>query len=126
MRVLGDLLFDDNEQCVTDEHTGGKKGSKVARFDLIPPEALAELASVYGIGEAKYPSDASGPNWEKGYSWKLSFGALCRHVWRWYMGESFDPATRCHHLAHAAWHCLALMTFESRKLGTDDRPKVKR
>ena len=30
--------------------TGAEKGSKTARYDLIPVPALAELATLYGLG----------------------------------------------------------------------------
>ena len=105
------------EVRVTDPKTGGQKGQKVERYDLIPFDALDELARVYGTGAEKYDDD----NWLKGYRWRLSVGALFRHVARWMMGESYDRETGLHHLAHAAWHCFALFVYETRKLGTDDR-----
>lgn len=105
------------EVRITDPNTGGQKGQKPERFDLLPFDALEEIARVYGIGAAKYSDD----NWLKGYRWRLSLGALLRHVARWSLGEDRDRETGCHHLAHAAWHCLALITFQARALGTDDR-----
>lgn len=41
------------EVRVTDPETGGQKGQKPARFDLIPP-AIWEVAELYGKGAAKY------------------------------------------------------------------------
>lgn len=102
---------------VTDPTTGGQKGQKLERFDLFPFDALEELARVYGIGAKKYADD----NWLKGYRWRLSAGALLRHVARFMLGEDIDPETGCLHLAHAAWHCLTLIVFYKRRLGTDDR-----
>jgi len=64
---------------VTDPSTGGRKGSKLARFDMIPPDVLWELAEHYGRGEAIYPSDPE-PNWQRGYSWRLSVAALHPHL----------------------------------------------
>lgn len=107
------------ERIVTDPKTGGQKGVKEERFDLIPFDALAEVARVYGMGAEKYAPD----NWLKGYSWRLSLGALLRHVWRFSIGEDRDEQSGLLHLAHAAWHCLTLLTFSMRKLGTDDRSK---
>ena len=109
------------EVRVTDAKTGGQKGSKIERFDLIPTWALREVSRVYGMGEAKYPSDAGGPNWRKGYRWGLSFAACLRHLTLFWMGQTNDPESGYHHLAHAAWHCLTLMTFSRETLGTDDR-----
>src|SRR5690625_7397406 len=56
--------------------TGGQKGSKKARFDLIPVVPLWEVAEVYGKGAEKYEDR----NWERGYDWSLSFAALRRHA----------------------------------------------
>lgn len=103
----------------TDPKTGAQKGQKIERFDLIPPRALAELARVYGKGALKYEDN----NWRKGYSWSWSLAALYRHLNAWQSGEALDPETKLSHLAHAAWHCFTLMTFESEKLGTDDIPE---
>ena len=105
-----------DEIRIVDPVTGGAKGSKLARFDLIPPEAEWALAEVYGEGCKKYEDR----NWEKGYKWGLSVAALRRHLNRWLEGESRDPETGCHHLMQVAWHAFTLFTFELRGLGTDD------
>jgi hypothetical protein len=105
------------EERITDPVTGGQKGRKEERWDLFPFDALDEVARVYAFGARKYADD----NWLKGYAWRLSLGALLRHISRWACGEDRDPETGCLHLAHAAWHCLALLTFNMRGLGTDDR-----
>ena len=106
-----------SEERITDPDTGAQKGQKLERFDLIPFDALEELARVYGVGAKKYSDD----NWLGGYRWRLSLGALLRHVSRFMLGEDRDPETGCLHLAHACWHTMTLMTFHMRKLGTDDR-----
>ena len=117
---------DTTERIVVDPTTGGRKGQKLSRFDLIPPGAMEELAKVYGVGSLKYEDN----NWMKGYSWGLSIGALERHFNRWKRGESFDPDpelkklapdTPLRHMAQVMWHAAALLTFELRQLGTDDR-----
>lgn len=106
-----------NETRVVDPETGGAKGRKDERFDLFPFDALEEVALVYGFGAKKYDDN----NWLKGYAWRLSLGALLRHVARWACGEDNDQETGLSHMAHAAWHCLTLITFAKRKLGKDDR-----
>lgn len=108
-----------SEVRITDPKTGGQKGQKAERYDLFPFDALDEVARVYHVGAQKYEED----NWLKGYRWRLSAGALLRHVARFMQGEDRDQETGCLHLAHAAWHCLTLLTFSLRKLGTDDRAK---
>ena len=110
-----------SEVRVTDPHTGGQKGQKEERYDLLPYEALDEVARVYSFGAKKYAND----NWLKGYSWRLSLGALLRHVARFAAREDRDPESGLHHLAHAVFHCLALITFGQRAGGTDDRMAAK-
>lgn len=108
------------EERITDPTTGGQKGQKLERYDLIPwGYATDEIARVYGFGATKYSPD----NWRRGYSWRLSIGAMFRHLALWVSGEELDKESRCHHLAHVAWHCLTLMTFGKDGLGTDDRPR---
>ena len=98
--------------------TGGVKfdGDKL-RFDLIPPEALEELARVLTFGAKKY----SDRNWEKGMNWGRMFGAASRHLWAWWRGEHTDKETGFSHLAHALCCVAMLVTYERRKIGTDDR-----
>lgn len=97
--------------------TGGMKGRKDQRLELIPPRALLALGEVYAAGADKYEDH----NYLKGYDWSLAYGALQRHANLWAAGESFDDETTKHHLLHAAWHCLTLWTFETESIGNDDR-----
>lgn len=104
------------EVRVVDPVTGGEKGQKLERFDLIPVEFETELARHYGRGARKYEDR----NWEKGYRWSLSIAALRRHLAAWLDGETNDPETGTNHLICCAWHCIALFIFQIRGLGTDD------
>lgn len=105
------------EVRVVNEKTGGAKGSKDERFDLIPYEALAEIARVYGMGAKKYDPH----NWRKGYDWGLSYAAMMRHATQFWQGEDLDQESGLPHMAHAAWHCLTLLTFMKEHQGLDDR-----
>lgn len=105
------------EVRVTDPVTGGQKGAKPEVFDNIPVRALEEVARVYGFGAKKYDRG----NFLKGYAWSLSISALLRHIFAFCRGESHDPESGIHHLAHATFHLFALMEFERRGIGTDDR-----
>lgn len=113
------------EVRVTDPKTGGQKGSKIERFDLIPAEVRRQDALVYGGGAKKYDDD----NWRKGYRWRLSLAAAYRHINAWEQGETYDPELTelvgepVHHLAAARWHMGTLMTFEQFGLGTCDLPE---
>jgi hypothetical protein len=88
------------------------------RWDLLPADALEELVLVYTRGAEKYAER----NWEKGMSWSRCFRSMLSHTWKWWGGEQFDDETGLHHLAHVAWNALALVAYEKRKVGTDDRP----
>lgn len=102
-----------SEIRVTDPETGGQKGKKPEEYALIPVEALAEIARVYGYGAEKYEPN----NWRRGYAWSLSYSALQRHINAFWRGERTDPESGLHHLAHAAFHLLSLMTFDN--VGSD-------
>lgn len=135
--------YKSTEVRITDPVTGGQKGSKDAVIGDACPEALLELAKVYGMGRRKY----ARLNYLKGYDWSLSYDALQRHAMLFWAGEEKDGERRkaelvaggatpedalaqileeghsdLHHMAHAAWHCLGLLAFVLRKIGTDDRP----
>jgi hypothetical protein len=108
------------EQRIINATTGGAKGQKMARFDLLPPDALFAIAEQFGHGAAKYAER----NWERGVDWSLPFAALQRHVWAWWGGEDIDPESGQHHLAAVGWHALALLTYalDERYASLDDRP----
>lgn len=106
------------EVRVTDPETGGQKGDKIAQEGSLEPLSLLEVAKVAGYGAKKY----SRFNYLNGYPWSLSYSALQRHLKAWYAGEDLDSEFGLSHLAHAAWHCLALLSFSLRGRGTDDRP----
>ena len=107
------------EVRITNEKTGGEKGRKPARFELIPSDALFCVAEVYGKGAEKY----ADRNWEKGIDFSLMFGAMQRHMWAWWMGENLDPETRLSHLGHAAFHVLGMLHLQHTHPECDDRPK---
>ena len=111
-----------SETRVTDPITGGQKNSKPERYDLLPSGALDEVARVYGVGSQKYETR----NWERGYAYGLSIAALERHISLFKQGQDRDTETGLHHLAHAIFHCLALITFIEKQIGTDDRSKLDR
>lgn len=108
--------------------TGGQKGSKQARFDLIPTSALDALARHYGKGAEKYARVNGRDNWRNGYDWSLSYAALQRHLQAFWSGEDVDEETGSLHLTAAAWHCFALTLFatEDEYARFDDRQDPKR
>lgn len=121
---MGDRIFtklDPKEVLVIDPTTGGQKGSKMSRYDLLPPYPLELLAQHYGKGAQKYEDR----NWEKGYKWSLSFAAMMRHAWAFWRGEDIDPETGMPHLIAVAWHAFAMLQFSKTHPELDDRSKLK-
>lgn len=131
----------------TTSSTGGQKGVKIARHDLIPAGPLNALAEHFGRGALKYDDN----QWRKGYEWSKSYAALQRHLNAFWRGEDYDVCsndvggcayetadgkpftplehdtcynhTGSHHLAAAAWHVFALLEFVEIHPGHDDRFK---
>lgn len=129
----------------TTSSTGGQKGVKLERFDLIPVGPLTELARHYGVGARKYANH----QWRQGYEWSKSYAAMMRHLTLFWAGEDYDvcPAdqvgckdiddegnllpqstgTTCynhtgsHHMAAVAWHAFLLLEFKDRYPEHDDR-----
>lgn len=99
---------------------GKKFDENKARFDLIPPQPLDEVARVFTIGANKY----GDRNWELGISWGRIFAAMCRHAWAFWRGEVYDPVDGQHHLASVAWCALVLMEYEVTHPELDSRPKA--
>ena len=108
------------EERVVDPVTGGMKGQKLPQLSCADPLALLELAKIYGFGNKKYER----LNYMKGYRWSLAADAMFRHFLLFWSGEDRDQESKLHHMAAAAWHCLTLLTYSLRGLGTDDRYKT--
>lgn len=127
---------------LTTSSTGGQKGVKLARFDLIPAEPLKELAEHYGRGAKKYASH----QWRQGYEWSKSIAAIGRHWNDFVAGKDYDVCsndpdgclhkdgveyepdtchnhTGSHHMAAVAWHAFLLLEFKDTHPQHDDRYK---
>jgi hypothetical protein len=97
----------DGGAILTTSTTGGQKGSKEQRYDLIPVEPLRLLATLYGRGAEKYDDN----NWRKGYDWKLSYASAQRHMNQFWGGEDIDPEMDLPHVIMGAWHMFTLAQF---------------
>jgi len=129
----------------TTSSTGGQKGVKLARFDLIPVGSLTFLAEHFGKGARKYAEH----QWRDGYEWSKSYSAMVRHqnlFWAGFDydvcsndpegcssvdadGNPFEPLfpdtcynhTGSHHLDAVMWHAFVLREFVERFPQHDDR-----
>lgn len=128
--------------------TGGEKGVKLERFDLIPIGPLTALARHYGRGALKYDNH----QWRKGYEWSKSYAALLRHLTEFWNGQDYDVCpvdrfgcadfpgqeqetkigergysstcynhTGSHHLDAVMWHAFTLREFFDKFQQYDDR-----
>lgn len=128
----------------TTSSTGGQKGVKLARFDLIPAGPLKILAEHYGRGAKKYAAH----QWRQGYEWSKSIAAIGRHYTDFMAGKDYDVCsndpggclilpeavydepdtcsnhTGSHHMAAVAWHAFLLLEFEETHPEHDDRYKT--
>ena len=83
------------------------------RFDLVPPEAIKEIAKVMTKGCEKYPPN----NWKKVDDLKNRYlAALYRHLNAWQLGENNDPDTGISHLSHALTNMCFLVWDEQDNL----------
>lgn len=89
------------------------------QWELIPTEALEEVAKVFTYGAQKYDPD----NWRKGFPWRSVFGSGMRHMQAWLSGEDNDEESGLPHLAHAACNMLFLLQYARTGVGVDDRWK---
>lgn len=105
------------EEVRTTSSTGGQKGVKAARYDLIPVPALDLLAKLYGRGAEKYEEH----NWRKGYEWSKSYASALRHMTLFWDGEDIDPEMGIPHVICAAFHMFTLATFMIEHPEFDDR-----
>jgi hypothetical protein len=115
---MKDYTRNEEEEKQMGQETAGRFSEGKTRHDLVAPWALNEIARVYTYGTIKYDDD----NWWKGLRWKKDvFGCILRHIWAWFRGEINDDESGLHHLAHAAWNCMALIEYERNGIGIDDR-----
>ena len=129
----------------TTSSTGGQKGVKLERHDLIPQGPLQELAVHFGRGAMKYDEH----QWRAGYEWSKSYSALARHLAAFWAGLDFDVCsnepenckhedsegnpfstglpdtcynhTGSHHMVCVAWHAFVILEFKDRFPEYDDR-----
>ncbi len=99
------------------KHGGLRYNEGKLRYDLICPEQLKGLASVYTYGAKKYLPH----NWSRGQAYSTILASLKRHIAAFEAGEDYDAESDCHHMAHAMWNCGALISFAKFYPQGDDR-----
>lgn len=80
-------------------------------YDLIPSEALLELAKVMTYGAKKYKPN----NWKECNETRRYVAALMRHLEAYRMGEMIDQDSGLPHLAHVLANASFLIWFDKQK-----------
>jgi hypothetical protein len=101
--TIGDYIKETQEKEV-----GRKFDNEKPRYGLLKPASLEEMVKVLTYGAKKYSVD----------NWKLVpdlenryFDAAQRHIWAFRRGETHDPESGLHHLAHAM--CSLMFILET-------------
>lgn len=95
---------------------GVKDDSKKAGMDLLPYDALVEVAKVLDYGKQKYDAH----NWKKGLAYSRVLAAAQRHMGEYSEGRRTDNETDLSHIAHAAANLLFLLWYEKHRPEMDD------
>lgn len=106
---------------MTELTVGTKFDQGKLRWDLIPPE-FEEVVKVITYGATKYEDR----NWERGINYGRLIAATLRHLYAWIRGETNDPETGLHHLAHAGCDLMFLLTYEMRGMNAFDDRAIRR
>lgn len=115
---MADFKIGDKVPPPPETVSGGiKHDSGKPRLELLPSEALEEIAKVLTFGAEKYDDW----NWAKGFKYSRLLGALLRHVLAFMRGEDKDPETGLSHLAHAGANIVFLLYHIKVGVGEDDR-----
>lgn len=100
------------------DNRGYKDDDAKNRMDLLPFDALAEVALTMTWGGIRYAPN----NWTLGMPYSRLEAAMLRHFSAYKGGEDRDPETGILHLAHAAFCLLALTSYQLRDKDVfDDR-----
>lgn len=96
---------------------GTKFDGDKPRMDLLPYDALFEVAKVMTFGAKKY--DAG--NWAKGIEISRLIAAAQRHIGEFSEGRDTDPESGIGHLAHAACNLLFAIWMQKHRPELDNR-----
>jgi Domain of unknown function (DUF5664) len=82
------------------KYDGGKP-----RMDLLPYDALVQIAEVLGFGAQKYTPG----NWAKGIEISRLIASLERHLGEFKEGRDHDSESSLHHMAHVGANVLFIL-----------------
>lgn len=82
-----------------------------------PIESITMIANIMEFGAGKYGDH----NWRAGMKWSRLIGAAMRHMVSHAQGNLLDAETCKPHLWHALCCVMFLITYDTKRLGEDDR-----
>jgi len=94
------------------KHDDGKP-----RMDLLPYDALIEVAKVLTFGAKKYTAG----NWSKGINYSRLIAAAERHLGEFKEGRDMDNESGIGHLAHAVCNLIFAIWMSKHRPDLDDR-----
>lgn len=98
---------------------GVKHDQDKAPMELVPPQAIEDIANVMAFGAKKY----GRYNWTNGISYSRLLGAAMRHLLAFSRGEDLDKESGLSHLAHLG-ACVVMLLWTNRfRSDLDDRFK---
>ena len=106
-----DVEVEEKELAKTEAPAFVKADDGKVRADLLPAEALLQVAEVLTLGAAKYGAD----NWRKVDDVSRYKAALMRHVLQYLSGQAVDAESGKSHLAHVACNALFLLELDREK-----------
>lgn len=96
---------------------GIKHDQEKPRLDLLPYEALEQVAKVLTFGASKYGK----ANWSNGIEHSRLLAAAMRHLGKYSEGENVDPESGLPHIAHATCNLVFLLWMSKNRPDLDDR-----
>jgi hypothetical protein len=98
-------------ELIVPEKSGTKFDNGKPQIDLIPYEAIEEIAKVLTFGCEKYGE----ANWANGIEMRRLLSAAYRHLGKFNAGEDIDDESQTIHLANAAANlCFAIWMYKNR------------
>lgn len=94
-----------------------KKDAGKPPMELVDPYAIEQLSRVLGFGAQKYEPNG----WRAGIEWTRVAAAVLRHTYAFLNGETNDPETGLHHMAHAMCEAMFLVNYQQTHPEKDDR-----
>ena len=116
--MLNEFLFPLEEPTTVTANCGVKYDNNKPKLDLLPIEALNEIAGVLDFGATKYGKS----NWKGGIVYSRLCAAALRHIFAFISGETIDPESKKPHLAHAICNLMFVLYFMNEgRAELDDR-----